>query len=106
ILPTAQDNNEMEAAINKLHASLDRLKGQLKLNRQKQACLVADYSQFAIRESLTEEESLRKEELTTQLKATRDDQVRIEKQTEECSAALTSLEESLPSSPEDNVLKL
>ncbi|KAI8597730.1 hypothetical protein EDD21DRAFT_357002 [Dissophora ornata] len=91
---TTQDHTEMKAAINKLHASLDRLKGLLKQNKQKQACIVADYSQFAVRESLTEEENMRKGELNTQLDATRADKVQIEKQIEECEAALTSLEES------------
>ncbi|KAI8595792.1 hypothetical protein EDD21DRAFT_390194, partial [Dissophora ornata] len=103
---TAQDHTEMKAAINKLHASLDRLQGLLKLNKQKQACIVADHSHFAVRDSLTEEENMRKGELNTLLDATRTDKVQIEKQIEECEAALTNLEESLPSSPEDNVLKL
>ncbi|KAG0377109.1 hypothetical protein BGX24_006682 [Mortierella sp. AD032] len=93
----AQDHNEREVAIHKLHVSLDRLKGLLKQNKHKQACLVADNSQFAVRELLTEEESMRKGEA---------EQVQIEKQIVECEAALTSLEESLPSSPEENVLKL
>ncbi|KAF8920493.1 hypothetical protein BGZ58_004319, partial [Dissophora ornata] len=79
---TAQDRTEMEAAVNKLPVSLDRLKGLLKQNMQKQACIVADYSQFAVRESLTEEESIRKGELNTQLDATRTDKVQIEKQIE------------------------
>ncbi|KAK3808197.1 MAG: hypothetical protein JOS17DRAFT_822429 [Linnemannia elongata] len=64
-------SEETATAITKLHTSLDRLKGLLRQNRQKQACLVADSSLFAVRESLTEDEK-----------------------------------ESLPASPEENVLKL
>ncbi|KAG9065977.1 hypothetical protein KI688_002274 [Linnemannia hyalina] len=101
----AQDHNEMEAAIHKLHAFLDRLKGLLKQNKRKQACLAADHSLVAVRESLTEE-SMRERQLTIQLDAMRAEQVQIEKQIVECEAALTSVEESLPSSPEENVLKL
>ncbi|KAF9136846.1 hypothetical protein BG015_002980, partial [Linnemannia schmuckeri] len=106
ISTSPNNHNEMEMAITKLHASLDRLKGLLKQNLQKQACLVADNSQFAVRESLTQEESMRKGELTTLLDAARTEQVQIEKQIKECDAALISLKESLPSSPEENVLKL
>ena len=47
-----------------------------------------------------------KRELSTQLDAARSEQVQIEKQIEECEAALTSLEENLHNSPEENVLKL
>jgi len=65
-IPTTPNlRNEMEAAINKLPALLDRLKGPLKHNRLKQALLVADEAPFMLRKPLTEEESIRMGELTT-----------------------------------------
>ncbi|KAF9195149.1 hypothetical protein BGZ51_004576 [Haplosporangium sp. Z 767] len=77
------NNDKMEAAVSQLYASLERLKGLLKQNQQTQACLVAESSQFAIRATLSEEEIKRKGEVIAQLDA-----------------------ESLPSSPEENLLKL